>query len=84
MINGNAIRERIRVRLAVIGKSQSELCRQSNQNSTVFSDWIRRMPNITLTSLDRIAELLDVSPSWLLEGDLQGAVIERSACPDNF
>jgi len=70
-------RERVRVRLAVLGVNQSELCREHGASPSQFSNWLERGPtNLLVSTLDRMAEMLAVKPGWLLDGDLREAVPE--------
>lgn len=73
-VTNDEFRERVRVRLAVMGLSQNELCNNRGVSPQSFSNWLTSIPNIHLSTLYKIADMLEVSPSWLLEGDLKDAV----------
>lgn len=83
IVTNEQFRERVRVRLAVMGVTQNELCNQRGISPQSFSNWLTSVPNIHLSTLYKIAELLEISPSWLLEGDLKDAVPEKVHV-DNF
>ena len=59
------VRRKVALRLAILGKSRAELCKEHNVSTSAISN-ILNSDNTTIRSLLQISEMLGVTPSWLL------------------
>lgn len=71
---GDEMRERVRVRLAVLGVTLADVARPVGMRRATATALVRRLPHVSVTSLLRLAEMMETTPAWLLEGDLVGAL----------
>lgn len=72
-----AFRERVRARLAAMNTGPVEVARRHGVSHQSLHGLISRGPYLQYKSLKRLAEMLDVSVSWLLEGDPRDAFGKR-------
>lgn len=81
---GDEMRERVRVRVAVLGhQSLAALARAKARPAAGLAVLVRRLPNVNLCSVVALAELLEVTPGWLIDGDLAQAIPARVALDDD-
>lgn len=59
------IRRRVAFKLAIIGKSRAVLCKEHGVPASSMSNYLNN-DNMTIRSLVLIAEMLGVSPAWLM------------------
>ena len=82
-LSGDQIRERIRVRRSVVADSDASLCRRHGISHQRWSAWMKKLPDIELRTLALIAEMLSVTPGWLLDGELSDALPKPRTLPDS-
>jgi transcriptional regulator with XRE-family HTH domain len=68
--------ERVRIRLAALGWSQTDLARRARMSKQAMSQMINHGPYLTYTTLEKLAGLLEVKVVWLMDGDPREAVPE--------
>lgn len=72
---GDAMRERVRVRMAVLGyESMADVAAARPEQPIGFATLVRRLPRVSLRSVVLLAEALECSPGWLVDGDLARAI----------
>jgi len=64
-----AIRERVRLRVAAMDTSVAAICRENAIPGSQVNNWLSNLPGMTLRSWFRLASMLHVTPAWLLDGD---------------
>lgn len=79
----SAFAERVRIRLAAMGQSQSDLARSYGVTRQNMSKIIRRGPYLNYQSLERLADMLAVSVAWLVDGDPRDGVANRDQLPED-
>lgn len=68
--------ERVRVRLAALGKTRRDLAREYGINESALYQNFANAPYVTYSILERLAAMLEVEVDWLLAGDLRDGVPE--------
>ena len=76
-LESTRFQERIRLRLAAINRSQADLARDHGMSPQSLSQMIKSFPNTTYRSLEKLAEMLTVKVSWLIDGDPKDAIASR-------
>jgi len=72
---GDEIRERVRVRMAVLGISTTaELATKMAMSRANASAFLKSLPQVGLPRFLRLADALEVRGEWLLAGELRDAV----------
>lgn len=71
-----AFAERVRIRLAALGKSQADLAREHGISQQALSQNLSRAPYVTFAMLERMASMLEVEVDWLINGDPRDGVPE--------
>lgn len=71
-----AFQERVRVRLAVLNHNQTILAVNAGMSRQQISVILQDPYRCEMRTIERLAEALEVTSAWLLEGDL------REALPD--
>lgn len=70
--------ERVRIRLAALGKTQADLAREHGMSQQALSQTLSRAPYVTFAMLERIASMLEVDVRWIVGGELRDAIPESS------
>ena len=66
--------ERVRIRLAALNRTQSDVARDLKMSPQALSNVIGRFPDVNYRSLEKLASELGVTVSWLIEGDPKEAI----------
>lgn len=69
-----AFKRRVETRLAALGVSQADLARTWSVTRQSINYWINNGPYLQYASLERLAQMLDTTVTWLLDGDLRDAI----------
>lgn len=59
------VRARVSLKLAILRKSRAELCKEKGVSTSAVSNYLNS-DNMTMRSLVLVAEMLGVTPAWLL------------------
>ena len=77
-----AFQERVRARLAAMNTTGTELAKKMGMTHQAWSDLIGRGPYLQFRSLERIAEVLEVTVGWLTDGDPRDAFKSKEEMPE--